>query len=153
MSELNAAQNPLSSPNQRRPQRDWVVGKCGGQALHPVNSVLAYRGCMCRLSLPAQCRVMRAGTAWEYGVHDGVRGNSGLVRQIDLSPLPAQPPPAICSNFVNAAIHAPSVLERITDNSYVIRLGKSCRQHTQNRRIRVQCTAQAIITRTHGSNC
>src|SRR5439155_3602931 len=41
-----------------------------GQALHPINPVLAYRRCMCRLSLPAQCRAMRAGTAWEYGVHD-----------------------------------------------------------------------------------
>ena len=83
MSDLNQVQNPhiLSSPNQRRPQRRRVVGKFGGKTLHPINPVLAYRRFTCRLSLPAKCSAPRAGTPREYGVHDGIRGNSGSVRQ------------------------------------------------------------------------
>src|SRR6184192_1972494 len=69
--------------------------------------------------------------AYRYGLgiwgSRSVRGNSGLVRQIDLSPLPAQPPLAICSNFVNAAIHARTCLREDNGQLLVIRLGKSCR--------------------------
>ena len=78
----------LSSSNQRRPQRCRLVGKCSGQALHPIHPVLAYRRYRRRLSLPACRRAAYAGAAWESRVYDGARENSGSVRQgIDLSLL------------------------------------------------------------------
>lgn len=41
----------LSSPNHRRPQRCGIAGECDRQSMYPINSVLAYGGFMCRLSL------------------------------------------------------------------------------------------------------
>jgi hypothetical protein len=92
----SAQPHVLSSPNQRRPQRCWVIGERGGQAVHPINSVLAYRQYICRLSLSAFCRATRASTAREYGVHHRVRGNSGLVRQKKLPPPFSAPTRMAC---------------------------------------------------------
>src|SRR5215469_16187464 len=68
--KLSAKPNILSSQNKRRPQRRWIAGKCGGHALHPINSILAYLGFIFRLSIPAECRTTRASAAWENGIHD-----------------------------------------------------------------------------------
>ena len=108
----------LSSSNQRWQQRCRLVDKCGGQALHPIHPVLAYRRYWCRLSLPAYRRAACAGAAWEYRVYDGARENSGPVRQ-GLICHPQARRGSICFKiFLNAGecVHKASFLSAIRAN-------------------------------------